>query len=268
MFIGRHRARSEQEGVRPGDEVYVAPRVDAGVPARLLAAEDGLVAADKPAGLVTIPDQGGASSSLIASVARAIGAPVASLHATSRLDRGVSGVVIFARTEAAAARLRAARERGLYSRRYVAIAATAPAEARGDGRPRSGAPAIRAIARHSDAMPQRRSRATPSSAGRVRGHCSHSSRSPGGHTSCGCTRPTPARPCWATASTVGPRVRPCRRAVSCRSTASASTQRGSSCRARTGACSWSEPRCRTICAAGGEPPVGTRTRGTRRRMVR
>ncbi len=132
VFIGRRRARSEEDGVRSGDEVYVAPRVDAVVPVRLLAVEDGLVAVDKPAGLATIPDQGGASSSVIASVARAIGAPLASLHATSRLDRAVSGVVIFARSKVAERRLRAARERGTYSRRYVAIAAIAPSEARGE----------------------------------------------------------------------------------------------------------------------------------------
>ena len=132
VFVGRRRARSIHDAVRPGDEVFVAGPAEAARPATLLVVEDGLVAADKPAGIVTIPDQGGAACSLIASVALAIGAPPSTLHATSRLDRAVSGVVIFARTELAATCLRAARERGAYSRRYVAIAAAAPAETRGE----------------------------------------------------------------------------------------------------------------------------------------
>jgi 23S rRNA-/tRNA-specific pseudouridylate synthase len=97
----------------------------------VLADEDGLLAVDKPAGVVTIPDQGGAAASLLAAVARFARVPLASLHATSRLDREVSGVVLFARTPAAVARLRAARDGGTYSRRYVAIASGTPAEPRG-----------------------------------------------------------------------------------------------------------------------------------------
>ena len=46
---------------------------------------------------------------------------------TSRLDREVSGVVVFATTPEAEGRLRRAREEGRYARRYVAIAA-APAD--------------------------------------------------------------------------------------------------------------------------------------------
>jgi 23S rRNA-/tRNA-specific pseudouridylate synthase len=48
------------------------------------------------------------------------------LHPTSRLDRDVSGVVIFAVTRAAAERLARARAEGRYQRRYVAVAANAP----------------------------------------------------------------------------------------------------------------------------------------------
>ncbi len=133
VFIGRKRARSGDDVVRPGDEVHISsPKAEAVAPATLLADEDGLVAADKPADLATIPDHTDAASSLLASVARALGCAPELLHPTSRLDRGVSGVVIFARSEAAAERLRAARERGTYGRRYVAIAATPPAEGRGD----------------------------------------------------------------------------------------------------------------------------------------
>jgi 23S rRNA pseudouridine1911/1915/1917 synthase len=127
VFIGRRRARSADETVKPGDEVHLTAKAAATAPATLLADEDGLVAADKPADITTIPDHADASSSLLASVARALACPVEALHPTSRLDRGVSGVVIFARSEAAAERLRVAREHGTYARRYVAIASVAPA---------------------------------------------------------------------------------------------------------------------------------------------
>jgi RluA family pseudouridine synthase len=160
VFIGRRRAVSHEDAVRPGDEVFVAPSVERAIEVTLLAEEDGLVAADKPAGLSTIPDHDGASSSLLALVARALGTPTSALHPTSRLDRGVSGVVVFARTAQAALRLRTARERGTYGRRYVAISAASPPLANGEwdaaiGRandPRhrsaSGRHAVRALTRY------------------------------------------------------------------------------------------------------------------------
>jgi 23S rRNA pseudouridine1911/1915/1917 synthase len=131
VFIGRRRARSASDVVNVGDLVEVAPKADVAPPAVVIADDDGLVAADKPAGLPTIPDHGG-SGSLLATVATAIGVAQSSLHATSRLDRDVSGVVVFARTEEARGRLRAARDEGTYQRRYVAIAAHAPTPLRGD----------------------------------------------------------------------------------------------------------------------------------------
>lgn len=103
----------------------------------MLVDEEGLVAVDKPAGMPTIPDQGGSAHSLVAVLAKSLGCAPEDLHATSRLDREVSGVVIFARTEEAARRLRTAREAGHYVRRYVAIAGRGPqsstkAEAHGE----------------------------------------------------------------------------------------------------------------------------------------
>ena len=48
------------------------------------------------------------------------------LHATSRLDAEVSGLVTFARTPAAAEALRQARAEGRYGRRYIALTLTPP----------------------------------------------------------------------------------------------------------------------------------------------
>jgi RluA family pseudouridine synthase len=157
VFVGKRRARSLDDAVTVGDEVFVASRTrDDAVPATILFDEDGLVAADKPADSVTIPDHGG-SGSLIAAVARTLGVDVTTLHATSRLDRGVSGVVFFARTERAAERLRRAREEGRYRRCYVAIAAMAPPLPEGEwDAPIGRAPNPRhRAARGDDAAPSR-----------------------------------------------------------------------------------------------------------------
>jgi 23S rRNA-/tRNA-specific pseudouridylate synthase len=132
VFIGRRRVKRGDEPVHPGDELTVAPpRADAGDRARILASPRDLVAVDKPAGIPTIPDHAGGAHALVARVARTLGVDVSELHPTSRLDSGVSGVVVFTRTKAARDRLARARTAGVYDRRYVAISAKAPAVERG-----------------------------------------------------------------------------------------------------------------------------------------
>jgi 23S rRNA pseudouridine1911/1915/1917 synthase len=134
VFVGRHRVKRLDEPVGPGDVVDVAaPRTvvtDAASVKVLFRTED-LVAVDKPAGIPTIADHGGAAHALVARAARVLGVAAAALHPTSRLDRDVSGVVVFALNARAARRLTEARTRGVYSRRYVAVAARAPATAAG-----------------------------------------------------------------------------------------------------------------------------------------
>jgi RluA family pseudouridine synthase len=132
VFVGRRRVRRADEAVREGDVVNVAaPSAQRPVAVTVLARSGDLVAADKPAGIPTIADHAGASQALVALVARAIGVDPARVHPTSRLDRDVSGVVVFATTKAAAERLQAARAQGHYRRRYVALATRAPEPARG-----------------------------------------------------------------------------------------------------------------------------------------
>jgi 23S rRNA pseudouridine1911/1915/1917 synthase len=127
VFVGRRRVKSAGEPVSAGDVVEIAPPREAAANVRILFEEDDLVAVDKPAGMPTIADHGGAAHALVAVAARTLGVDPASLHPTSRLDRGVSGVVVFARTKAAAERLTEARAAGTYERRYLALAARAPA---------------------------------------------------------------------------------------------------------------------------------------------
>ena len=152
LRASRRRVQAEVEPVSAGEvvEVAAAPALAAPAPeVRILLRERDLVAADKPAGVPTIADHAGATHALVTRVAQAIGVDPKRLHPTSRLDRGVSGVVVFTLTREAAARLAAARESGEYHRRYAAIASTSPEPARGTwtqpiGRARD--PRLRAVA--------------------------------------------------------------------------------------------------------------------------
>jgi 23S rRNA-/tRNA-specific pseudouridylate synthase len=122
VFRGRRRVRSGAERVEPGDEIAIGPRRDAPDVA-ILFDRDGLVACIKPAGIPTVPDEGGAAHALVSLVEAKVGTK--ELRVTSRLDRDVSGVVLFARDAAAEEKLKRARAEGVYRRRYVAIATNA-----------------------------------------------------------------------------------------------------------------------------------------------
>ncbi|OJY26181.1 MAG: hypothetical protein BGO98_35670 [Myxococcales bacterium 68-20] len=138
VFIGKKRVTRADQLVAAGDAVrigpgrppessHVAPNVE------ILFHEGGLVACVKPAGLPTVPDHAGSAHSLVAIVARSIGAKTEYLRVTSRLDRDVSGVVVFALDPAAEERLRTARAEGRYQRRYIALALTPAGTLAGEG---------------------------------------------------------------------------------------------------------------------------------------
>jgi 23S rRNA-/tRNA-specific pseudouridylate synthase len=132
VFVGRVRVKDAALAVRPGDEVRIggakAPEA-AGASAvagwSVLWERDGLLACNKPSGIPTVADHAGSSHALVALAAASVGRRASELFVTSRLDREVSGVVIFATSAAAEARLRAARDEGRYARRYVALASQA-----------------------------------------------------------------------------------------------------------------------------------------------
>jgi 23S rRNA pseudouridine1911/1915/1917 synthase len=131
VFVGRRRVRKDDEKLDVGDEVTIAAPRAAPSDVVILAREGDLVAVDKPAGVPTIADHGGAAYSLVSAVAHKLGVPAERVHPTSRLDREVSGVVLFALSKEAAAHLKRARDEGRYERRYVALATDAPEPARG-----------------------------------------------------------------------------------------------------------------------------------------
>jgi 23S rRNA pseudouridine1911/1915/1917 synthase len=152
VFVGRRRVVGESEPVREGDVVQVSPpsRPRLGHLGLLLQTRE-LAAVDKPAGMPTIPDQRGASHALVSVLARLLGISTTDLHPASRLDRDVSGVVVFALTGAARRRLAKARTEGSYQRRYVAVAAAAPAPESGTWSApigRAPDPHLRAVAGH------------------------------------------------------------------------------------------------------------------------
>ena len=131
VFIGKKRATSANAPVKAGDEVRIGKRDAVAADVPILVQRDELVAVAKPAGIPTVPDHHGSSHSLVAAVARMTNKKPADLRVTSRLDREVSGAVVFALSEAAEQRLKDARAKGEYARRYVAIASGEPTEDEG-----------------------------------------------------------------------------------------------------------------------------------------
>lgn len=93
------------------------------IPLEILGEYRGLVFVDKPAGLQTEPDARSSTDTLVFRVAQQLGRAVTTVHALSRLDTAVSGVVTLG-LEADARRLvQSWREQGRFSRRYLALAA-------------------------------------------------------------------------------------------------------------------------------------------------
>ncbi len=104
---------------------------------RILGEYRGLLFVDKPAGLQTEPDVR-TSDTLLSRLAAQLGEPAARLHALSRLDTGVSGVVTLGLSSEARRLVEAWRESGRFTRRYVALASGTPGRAEPAGDPRAG----------------------------------------------------------------------------------------------------------------------------------
>ncbi len=134
VFVGPRRASDARMQVKAGETVQVSEPSAELADVRILHRDASLVVVDKPAGIPTVPDTAGASHSLVARVTQALGFAADTLHATSRLDRDVSGVCSFALDERARRTLEEARESGVYRRLYVALAVRAPTPPEGEVR--------------------------------------------------------------------------------------------------------------------------------------
>lgn len=128
VFVSGRRMSARHHLLRAGDVVEIRAPRETSAEVTLLARDAGLVAAHKPPELPTEPDRQGLAS-LCTAVAAQLGVP--QVHAASRLDVGVSGVVLLAADAAARRRLSAAKQRGAVERRYLGITTRPPAPPEG-----------------------------------------------------------------------------------------------------------------------------------------
>lgn len=130
VFVDGRRVVDATLRLEAGQRVELYPARRSGGDVALLGQRSGLVAALKPPELPTEPDRHGLDS-LRSRVADMAGIREERLHALSRLDVGVSGVVLFATTPAARRQVESLRRRGALRRRYVGIAERAPVPSSG-----------------------------------------------------------------------------------------------------------------------------------------
>ncbi|MEP7050203.1 MAG: pseudouridine synthase [Pseudomonadota bacterium] len=106
-------------------------------PLAILGEYRGLVFVDKPAGLQTEPDAR-TTDTLVSRLAAQLAEPAGRVHALSRLDTGVSGVVTLGLTPDARRMVQEWRDRGSFERRYLALAGGDPEAPSGTWRERIG----------------------------------------------------------------------------------------------------------------------------------
>ena len=131
VFLDGRRCKVASRGLHPGQEVVVnleeggraAPAPAALDRARLIFADEHLVAVDKPPGVPAQPTLTSDQGTLPELVAALVGSPVTIVH---RLDLDTSGVTVLARTREAAAALSAAFRDGTPEKTYLALCARAP----------------------------------------------------------------------------------------------------------------------------------------------
>jgi 23S rRNA-/tRNA-specific pseudouridylate synthase len=131
VFVDGRRA-SEVQALPSGATVEVfAPRPSSAI--EILLEADGVFAIDKPAALPTEPDKSGADCVLRQLAERTKSSP-AHLFAVSRLDVGVSGVLLVAVSAEAQKRLLQERARGTLRRHYIGLGSGVPEPAQGEWR--------------------------------------------------------------------------------------------------------------------------------------
>jgi 23S rRNA pseudouridine1911/1915/1917 synthase len=135
VFVDGRRCRVASRPIRAGNVLHVASVADA-APVAVAAAppilhEDAeVLAIDKPAGMATAPTRTGAAGTaldVVLETLRARKRGPARLWVVHRLDAATSGVLLFAKTRAAAAALSAAFAEGRVEKEYLARVASAPA---------------------------------------------------------------------------------------------------------------------------------------------
>ena len=130
VFLNRKRVRGDEYRVAPGDVVSLGSPRGAGAPLDILDERKGFYAVHKPASLPTLPDRN-SDRSLLSELADTLDVPRTSLGAVSRLDVGVSGIVLVWSNEESLEAAEEAKLRGSHYRRYLGITSAAPKDDRG-----------------------------------------------------------------------------------------------------------------------------------------
>lgn len=136
VFVDGKRVQVCSRPLRPGARLEVAVPTGAPRPqARpgIVRLDESLVVADKPAGVPTEPTREGSRGTLLAALSdllREQGEDARYLHAVHRLDTDTTGVVVFARSAAAARLVGQQLHDGTAERRYLALVEGVPAWAR------------------------------------------------------------------------------------------------------------------------------------------
>jgi len=136
VFLDGRRCKVASRGLHPGQRIEVnleeggrtAAALEPLDRARLLFADDDLVAVDKPAGVPAQPTLTTDRGTLAELVSALVGSPVTIVH---RLDRETSGVTVLARSRAAAAALAEAFRSGGPVKTYLALTAHPPSPPEG-----------------------------------------------------------------------------------------------------------------------------------------
>lgn len=139
VFVDGRRCRVASREVRGGAQIRVETLVPAAAlaptaPLAVLHEDDLLIAIDKPPRMPSAPTRQAAAGTALEILRRQLrdaGADSAALFLVHRLDAGTSGVLVFARTEAAAAALGREFEAGRVDKEYLAVVAGCPGQASG-----------------------------------------------------------------------------------------------------------------------------------------
>jgi len=128
VFVGGKRALAETPLAAGAVVEVFAPRPRSAI--EILSEGDGVFAVHKPAALPTEPDKSGAEC-VLSQLSRLLRVEPEGLFAVSRLDVGVSGVLLVTLGAKSRERLLKDRSAGRLQRRYVALASGVPAPSEG-----------------------------------------------------------------------------------------------------------------------------------------
>jgi 23S rRNA pseudouridine1911/1915/1917 synthase len=122
LFVDGRRESDPAQLLGAGSAVEIFDARSGPVDLQVTSGPGDLVVVNKPAALATLPDHSGGTNDVRSLAARKLGLGPSELHALSRLDVGVSGVVLLVRVRAG----HRTRRPHDYERRYVAITPVSP----------------------------------------------------------------------------------------------------------------------------------------------